>query len=148
MTPRPDAPRPFERELLFEHVDREREIQDCKYGHAQKSRAEWVMVIAKWAGKLADAGANGNHEEFRRRLTQVAAVCIQACEKGWFDAEEAEPEHVSSDIVAELVELAAALDGDPGRRQMLEAWGVDVGALLGEDGPKSVGLTVLAGGKV
>lgn len=139
--------RPQEREELYDAIDHERRVQDCKYGTASKTRSEWVMVIGKWFGKLADSADNGNHDEFGRRLLQVAAIAVQAREKGWLEAEEPEEASVPSAMVGELVELAAALEEHPDLRLELEACGIDVGALLGEDEPRPVALTVLDGGK-
>lgn len=140
-------PRPPEREEFYDAIDHERRVQDLKYGPDPKTRAEWVMVLGKWFGKLADSADNGNHDEFARRLLQVAAIAVQAREKGWLEAEEHEEASAPVAMVAELVELAAALEERPDLRLEIEACGVDVGALLGEDEPRMTGLIVLAGGK-
>lgn len=141
--------RPESREQLFARIDQERTWQDHRYGDGQKTRAEWVTLACKWAGKLADAADRGNHDEFQRRLLQLAAIAIQAAEKGWLETEEhEEAPPLLVGTYAELAELAAAIDEDPGRREQLEQWGIDVEALL-ESGKPAPGfaLTVLDGGR-
>lgn len=140
------TPRPDEREELYAQIDQERTWQDHRYPKASKTRSEWVTLATKWNGKLADAADRGNHEEFQRRLLQLAAICVQAAEKGWVESEE--HEEAPPDLVgtmAELDELLEALEEEPAIRELLEAKGVDVEALL-EHG-KRPELALLPGGR-
>lgn len=140
--------RELTRESLYEEIDRERTWQDHRYGAAQKTRAEWVSLVAKWVGKLADAADRGNHEEFGRRLVQVAAIAVQAREKGWLESEAAE--EIGPELVGdreEFAELCDLLVEDDDLQAMLSAKGVDVDALLSVGRP-ALTLTLIDGGLI
>lgn len=143
--------RDLTREGLYQEIDHERTWQDHRYGVAQKTRAEWVSLVAKWLGKLADAADRGNHEEFGRRLLQVAAIAVQAREKGWLESEESEAaEEISPELVGdreEFAELCDLLVEDPDLQAMLLAKGVDVDALLSVGRVPALTLTLIDGGR-
>lgn len=71
--------------VVLGEVSAERERQDRKWGgpkadDARKAPLNWVndiVAYATWAGQMANMGAGG---KYRRRLLQVAALAVAACE--------------------------------------------------------------------
>lgn len=70
-------------DILREIVD-ERDRQDAKWGGAShdddKSVAEWVQLIQDYASWARIMGGMDNVVKARRRLMQVAALALAACE--------------------------------------------------------------------
>jgi hypothetical protein len=77
----------------------EKDIDQCRAGQVEKwgkreyhSKQDWAMILGKRQGKFSQAawdahydGSPGNHEDYRRRLVQLAACAFAAIEQ--FDRE-------------------------------------------------------------
>lgn len=44
------------------------------------SHCEWVTIVATWLGKAGSAARGGDTFTLRKRLVQVAAICMAAIE--------------------------------------------------------------------
>lgn len=44
------------------------------------SQCEWVTILSTWVGKAASVALGGDKSALRKRLVQVAAICMAAIE--------------------------------------------------------------------
>jgi hypothetical protein len=72
---------------VYDEIKAERERQDAKWGGPGHDDAEppmaWVDYItryASWAGMMALMGGAEGRAKYRRRMMQVAALAVAACE--------------------------------------------------------------------
>lgn len=72
---------------IYDEIRAERERQDTKWGGAAHDDNEppmaWVDYVtryASWAGMMALMGGVEGRAKYRRRMMQVAALAVAACE--------------------------------------------------------------------
>lgn len=68
---------------VVEEVLKEREYQREKWTvehDVQHTPLEWLAILATWVGKASAAAIRGDRAGFRKRLVQVAAICMAAVE--------------------------------------------------------------------
>lgn len=102
--------RPDFREQIYREIDLERVIQDLKFPRSN-TKSQWMAVLSMWLGKAAKASLAADETQFQRRLKQLAAISINALERGWredSDAEELEDERMRDQVAG----LANELGGD------------------------------------
>ena len=44
------------------------------------SHCEWITILTQWLGKAGSSARGGDAPAFRKRLVQVAAICMAAIE--------------------------------------------------------------------
>lgn len=68
---------------IFDEIRAERERQDAQWGGSEHDiyvrSSDWLAVVDKFA-RNADRAYPLNPEEYRRRMMQIAAIAVAACE--------------------------------------------------------------------
>ncbi len=73
------------RDLIFRDIDRERSLQDARWGGPahddQHTVSDWIALLTRHAGLAASDGIQApDLERYRRQLVRVAAWAVAAME--------------------------------------------------------------------
>lgn len=68
---------------VLDDVLKERDYQRGRWSiehDVLHSHCEWITIVATWLGKAGVSARSGDTKGFRKRLVQVAAICMSAAE--------------------------------------------------------------------
>lgn len=70
------------RQATYKAIDKERDYQDKKWGtNKHKSHEWWMTVLGEEYGEACRAVCNGDDENLRDELIQVASVAVKILER-------------------------------------------------------------------